>query len=134
MEGREPSKKVPKKEELDRAVEIIKEVFCQLPCYDKIIPHLLSKPIEDLPKHCYLAPGIPIKPMLAHPTKGISEVLDRFANQNFTCEYKYDGEFAVNDAVCTWKFRGGQLPHAQCVLLPRWYKCRVQVSEVSIGA
>jgi DNA ligase-1 len=64
---------------LNRAVEIIKEVFCQLPCYDKIIPELLKRPIEDLPNHCFLAPGIPIKPMLAHPTKGISEVLDRCA-------------------------------------------------------
>jgi DNA ligase-1 len=59
-------------------VEILKEVFCQLPCYDKIIPELLKNPIEELPKNCFLAPGIPIKPMLAHPTKGISEVLDRY--------------------------------------------------------
>mmetsp|Transcript_53167 Transcript_53167/g.108445 ORF Transcript_53167/g.108445 Transcript_53167/m.108445 type:complete len:828 (+) Transcript_53167:105-2588(+) len=80
------------KAELEKATEVLKEVFCQLPCYDKIVPHLLSKPIQDLGKHCFLVPGIPIKPMLAHPTKGISEVLDRFADQNFTCEYKYDGE------------------------------------------
>jgi ATP-dependent DNA ligase len=66
----------------------------ELPSYDVVIPAMLERGIFDLRENCKLQPGIPLKPMLAKPTKSITEVLDRFENQNFTCEYKYDGERA----------------------------------------
>lgn len=63
-----------------------------LPSYDVIIPAMLEHGIFKLAENCKLQPGVPLKPMLAKPTKAITEVLDRFENQTFTCEFKYDGE------------------------------------------
>ena len=69
-------------------------VHSELPSYDLVIPTLIESGIGSLREKCQLTPGVPLKPMLAKPTKAIGEVLDRFENKKFTCEYKYDGERA----------------------------------------
>lgn len=81
--------------ELEKASQIVKSVYSECPSYDELVPALLSDmPIEELPSKVYFKPGVPIKPMLAKPTTGVSEVLEKFSDQPFTCEYKYDGERA----------------------------------------
>src|ERR1700743_1656735 len=66
----------------------------ELPSYEVIIPAILEHGLANLRENCKLQPGVPLKPMLAKPTKSITEVLDRFEGKEFTCEYKYDGERA----------------------------------------
>ncbi|XP_023377896.1 DNA ligase 1 [Pteropus vampyrus] len=73
---------------------ILKQTFCEVPDLDRVVPVLLEHGLERLPEHCRLSPGVPLKPMLAHPTRGVGEVLKRFEEAAFTCEYKYDGQRA----------------------------------------
>ncbi|KAI8916019.1 ATP-dependent DNA ligase [Gorgonomyces haynaldii] len=96
LQDQDLKKKTPetKQARLQEAVAVVKQVYSELPSYDIIVPALLEHGWQTLPEHCQLTPGIPLKPMLAHPTKSITEVLDRFEGMDFTCEYKYDGERA----------------------------------------
>ncbi|KAF2120490.1 DNA ligase 1 [Lophiotrema nucula] len=95
--------KIPSTADLAKAESTLKSVYSELPSYEVIIPKMLEHGILNLPDNCRLQPGVPLKPMLAKPTKSITEVLDRFEGKDFTCEYKYDGEraqihFVAHDA------------------------------------
>lgn len=79
---------------LEEAAKSVKQVYSVLPNYDKIITALLDNGVSKLSETCSFTLGVPVGPMLAKPTKGVSEILDKFQNIEFTCEYKYDGERA----------------------------------------
>merc|ERR1719379_1364754 len=49
---------------------------------------------ETLAEACHISLGVPVKPMLAKPSKGIGEVTERLSGVRFTGEWKYDGERA----------------------------------------
>jgi ATP-dependent DNA ligase len=77
-----------------QAAQIVKKVYSVLPDYDKIVAALLKDGVWELPKKCDFTPGVPVGPMLSKATKGVSEILNKFQDVEFTCEYKYDGERA----------------------------------------
>lgn len=82
----------PAVEKMQAAEAVLKAVYSELPNYSIVIPEMMKCGIMNLHQACKLQPGVPLKPMLAKPTKAITEVLDRFDGKRFTCEYKYDGE------------------------------------------
>ncbi|GFH17934.1 DNA ligase, partial [Haematococcus lacustris] len=79
---------------LERSAQAVKAAYSECPSYDEVVPALLSYGPWELSQHCHFKPSVPVKPMLAKPTTGVGEVLEKFKDQEFTCEYKYDGERA----------------------------------------
>ena len=56
------------------AAEVVKTSFCEFPNFEHIIEMIREHGVMESAGYCKLTPGVPVKPMLAHPTKGISEV------------------------------------------------------------
>lgn len=78
----------------EEAAKIIKQAYSVLPIYDKIVPAILEVGVWKLPETCKFSIGVPVGPMLAKATKSVSEIIDKFQDLEYTCEYKYDGERA----------------------------------------
>lgn len=76
------------------AADLVRQALSECPSYPTVVAALLAHGVGGLPQHCALRVGIPVRPMLAKPTRGVSAVLDRMESTAFTCEYKYDGERA----------------------------------------
>jgi DNA ligase-1 len=51
----------------------IKQAFCEFPHYGEVVKRLLECGDEHqkLAQSCHIRVGIPVKPMLAKPTKGV---------------------------------------------------------------
>lgn len=100
VDGKRKAKMTEKEEkigeQLKDAANRLSAIYNQLPVWEKIIPVLLEERDvnNSVAKKVKFTPGVPISPMLAKPTKAIAEVLSRFAESKFTCEFKYDGERA----------------------------------------
>lgn len=71
--------------------EEMKRIYSEVPNYSFVIPRLLSNGFEN--NGIYLTCGIPVKPMLAKRSTSVKELFEKLTNE-FTCEYKYDGERA----------------------------------------
>jgi DNA ligase-1 len=82
------------KARVDEADEAVKSAYNRLPNFDILADVLLEKGIDGLEDGCQSMISVPMKPMLAQPSKGIEEVLKKFNDHKFTCEFKYDGERA----------------------------------------
>lgn len=73
-------------------IEIIKTAYNKHPDFDYLVNMLLEHGIGQLNQFCRITPGIPLKPMLAHPHKNLTKAFSKFENNEFLSEYKYDGE------------------------------------------
>merc|ERR1719460_2593892 len=75
--------------------DAVRRGFSEMPNVDRVVGALMDGHTgETLSSVCHISLGIPVKPMLAKPSKGISEVSERLGGKRFTGEWKYDGERA----------------------------------------
>ncbi|KAM0688359.1 ATP-dependent DNA ligase Cdc17 [Conglomerata obtusa] len=76
------------------AVENVKFAYNQCPIFETIVEELINHGSIGILNYVKIKPGVPVKPMLAQPSKNLTAAYKRFENSLFTCEFKYDGERA----------------------------------------
>lgn len=75
----------------DMAYEV-KSAFNRQPDIGRLAECVVDHGIAGLREHFQVTPGIPLKPMLANSSNGITAAFKKVEGLEFICEYKYDGE------------------------------------------
>lgn len=76
----------------ENAIRLVKEAFNRNADFEHLIKLILLHGLEALPQTCVIAPGVPLKPMLAQPSKNLTKAFSKVENVEFVAEFKYDGE------------------------------------------
>ena len=97
--------KAGRAEKWEAAEAVVKQAYSECPNYDRLVAALLSAPLLQVLQSCRLAPGVPVKPMLAKAQDSFKEVLKRMQGLHFTMEYKYDGERAQVHMLADGSFK-----------------------------
>lgn len=85
-------KKVPDKQTLDEAAAACSTMFHVVPNIAHLIDIMLTYEQALWTSQCKLTPSIPIKPMLAKISEGVSDALEQIGkDQQVLVEFKYDG-------------------------------------------
>lgn len=72
--------------------EVVKDAYDKQSDFEYLSKMLLSHGVEHIADVCNIVPGIPLKPMLAQPSKNLTKAFSKFENGAFLSEFKYDGE------------------------------------------
>eukprot|EP00968_Pinguiococcus_pyrenoidosus_P022311 scaffold3138_cov128-Pinguiococcus_pyrenoidosus.AAC.2 len=75
------AKKLTVDERCGLSAEVVTQAFSECPSYQALCDALLGGPLWAVQYRCHLRPGLPVLPMLAKPTKKITEVLERLRGQ-----------------------------------------------------
>jgi len=98
------------KEEARKNIKKLKRFINERPDWEFVIQELFAKGFNNL-FDSYISLFIPVMPVLAEPSKTISEIENRFLDSKVFADEKYDGERAqvhFNEGVCKVFSRNGE--------------------------
>lgn len=72
--------------------ETVKDAYDKQSDFEYLSRMLLAHGVDHVADTCSVVPGVPLRPMLAQPSKNLTKAFSKFESGAFLSEFKYDGE------------------------------------------
>lgn len=63
---------------VEQHVAVVRRTYCECPDWAELLHELLRGGVAALASRCSMRVGVPLRPMLAHPTRAVRDVLARY--------------------------------------------------------